>query len=78
MARVDEAPEDRDKLSLRLSQIWECPACGTEQDVDFVAPEGVYDAEDLTDPPEAEHSCEYCSEFFVIEYSGWTVHQDAG
>lgn len=77
MARVDEDPEERDQEPLRLSQIVECAMCETMQEVEFVAPEGVYDLEELTEAPETTHTCVSCGYEAEVTYSGWTVHEEA-
>lgn len=40
MARVDEAPEDRDQAPVLLEALIECPHCGIEFDHGFTAAEG--------------------------------------
>jgi ferredoxin-like protein FixX len=77
MARVDEDPEDRDQEPLRLSQLVDCAMCKTTQEVEFVAPEGVYEAEDLTEAPETTHTCVNCGYEAEVTYAGWTNTQEA-
>lgn len=77
MARVDEAPEDRDQAPLRLSQLVDCPECQTMQEVEFVAPEGVYELDELTEAPETTTRCVNCDVEWVVTYSGWTINEEA-
>lgn len=76
--RKDEAPEDRDKVTLKLSAWLECPVCATEIDHLFDAGPGVYDAEDLIDQPEEDVTCPQCGHTWLATYEGWSSHGDAG
>lgn len=80
MARVDEEPEDRDQTRLRLPALLDCPTshCRTTFEWVFVAPEGVYDSQDLSEPPEDEVECPACHTTWVQEYEGWAFHTEAG
>jgi hypothetical protein len=51
--------------------------CKTTQEVEFVAPEGVYEAEDLTEAPETTHTCVNCGYEAEVTYAGWTNTQEA-
>lgn len=78
MVRQDVAPEDRDQQPLQLSAVLDCPDCGTTFEVIFMAPDGVFDAEDLVDAPTSEVECPSCGECWTAEYPGWCLHEDAG
>jgi hypothetical protein len=78
LARVDEAPEDRDQTPLHLAQIVECPLCETEFEHLFTADDGVFELEDLVDQPEEEVQCPACEGLFIAIYEGWTIHGEAG
>lgn len=78
MARIDEEPDERDQAPLVLSELQDCPECGTTQDVDYVCPEGIYELEDVVEAPSTTTTCVHCAHEWQSEYSGWTVHQDAG
>lgn len=77
MARVDLDPEERDKHPLQLTNLLDCPACGTTFDHVFTAPEGVFDMEDLVDAPQETVTCP-CGHSWEAEYEGWLSHEDAG
>lgn len=77
MARVDEAPEERDQQLLRLSQLEECPTCRTLQQVEFEAQPGVYELEELVEAPETTAECEHCHTEWDVTYSGWTTNEEA-
>lgn len=76
MARADQAPEDRDTV-LVLTALVECPACDLLQEVYFRAPEGVTEAQELTEAPTTQVECEGCSESFSAAWEGWTIHDEA-
>jgi hypothetical protein len=77
MARPDLDPEERDTTPLQVTQIVTCPVCGEEWDHVFTAPDGVFEAEDLTDPIVAAVKCSK-GHVFEVEYTGWLHHEDAG
>jgi len=77
MARVDQDSEERDKQPLRLSQLVDCSLCDTTQEVEFVAPDGVYELDELVEPPETVHTCINCGFQCEVTYSGWTVNDEA-
>jgi hypothetical protein len=78
MGRKDLEPEDRDRDPLTLVSVVECPVCACEFELVFEAPEGVYEVEDLTDPPVSRGPCPACGDDGPWVYDGWTVHEDAG
>lgn len=79
MARVDQAPEDRDKERLTREQTLDCPQCGAMFDEIYEAPPGVYEVEDLDDEmPGKESTCPGCGYVWETEYEGWRAHHDAG
>lgn len=78
MARVDEAPEERDQHPLVLSQLEECPNCAELQEVTFQAAEGTYDLEDLIEVPEGLATCIACDFEWDVSYSGWVSSEEAG
>lgn len=78
MARHDLDPAERDLVPLTVEQVVECPNCHVEFDVVFQCPEGVYEIEDLTDPPEQIIECPGCQVEFTALYEGWVIHEDAG
>lgn len=77
MGRHDLDPEDRDQEPFSVGQIVACPECRIEFDVVFVAPEGVFEAEDLVDAIEMTVTCPM-GHTFVATYEGWVHHEDAG
>lgn len=76
MARQDLTPEDRDQ-PLRLESLVDCVFCGVTFDVLFIAPDGVFDLEDLDEAPTADVCCPSCNEKQIAEYTGWTIHNEA-
>lgn len=78
MARKDEAPEDRDQQPLLLSSLLDCENCEMTFDEVFQAPDGVFEVEDLIDPPSKEVVCPSCGHDWVAEYGGWHEHESAG
>lgn len=80
MARIDVPKEDRDREPLQLSSLLDCPECQTTFEHVFTAPEGIFEREDLIDPPTAQVKCPnpHCGEEWFAEWEGWTSHEDAG
>lgn len=78
MARVDIAPEDRDKEPLRLEGILDCPECECAFDHVFTAADGVFEREDLIDAPTEEVECPACGHVWAATWEGWLSHEDAG
>lgn len=66
-----------EKARVTFSQTVDCPECEEPIDALFVAPEGVWEAQDLEESPTAEITCPACSHTFTEEYSGWTNFDDA-
>lgn len=75
--RYDLDPEDRDKTSLKLPAVLDCPECNVPQDHVFDAGEGVYDMEDLEEAPEELVTCVSCGHTWLASYEGWTIHTEA-
>jgi uncharacterized protein (UPF0212 family) len=78
MAKVDEAPEDRFKETVKVHQITECPECGNEFEAVFDT--GAYDVEMVDDEISDEVTCmnAECGHTWEAEYTGWTHRTDAG
>jgi hypothetical protein len=76
MSRRDLDPEDRDKASLVLSQLHDC-VCGETFEVDFTAPDGVFEAEDMLEPPITSVVCPACGRAQAVSYSGWSVNDES-
>lgn len=76
MARRDLDPDQRDKAPLVFSQLVDCDGCGETQEVDFVAPPGVYDAEDLVGQMETLVVCS-CGAQWKQPYEGWSIHDES-
>lgn len=68
---------DRDSHPLLLPATVDCPECGVLTDIVFRAPDGVFELEDLTDPPVMEVKG-YCGHTYTVQYGGWVAHEDAG
>jgi len=77
MARRDVDPADRDKASLVVEQLVDCPNCGVTQEVFFTAPDGVIEAEDLVEPPTTVVICVGCGIEFEQTYTGWSINDEA-
>lgn len=77
MARQDMERAERDSHPLQLPAIVTCPECSVDTDVVFIAPDGVFDMEDLTEAPQMTIKG-YCGHNFLAEYEGWIAHEDAG
>jgi hypothetical protein len=82
VARIDTPRDERDDIEpLTLTQIVECPECELEFELRFTAPPGVEDIEDIEEPDALKveaHPCPGCGFEADHQYSGWTVHGDAG
>jgi len=76
MARVDLPPDERDSVPLILENLVDCDVCDTTFDVVYVAPDGVFDMEDLTTPPSQEVECPNCGEKWERAWEGYYQHQD--
>ena len=76
MARQDMKPEDRDSRPLELPATVDCPYCSELTDVVFVAPEGVYELEDLIEQPVMKVEG-YCGHSWDARYEGWSIHEEA-
>jgi DNA-directed RNA polymerase subunit RPC12/RpoP len=66
-----------EKQRVTVSQTIECDYCETLIDVLFVAPEGVWEAQDIEEPLTAEVTCPECGRKSTEEYSGWSNYDDA-
>lgn len=77
MAKADRGPEEQDR-PLVLSSFVECPRCELLQEVDFVAPEGVTETQDLVEALSMPVQCPGCSKRFQAIWEGWSAHEDAG
>lgn len=77
MARIDQAPEDRDSELLRINVFLDCPECDLTFDHTFPPQEGVYENEDLIAPPEDDVTCPGCGHEWHAEAEVWFSHDDA-
>lgn len=77
MARRDIDPADRDKASLVVEQLHNCDDCDELFEVFFTAPDGVIEAEDLTEPPETSVKCPKCGLVQDVTYSGWSINDES-
>lgn len=78
MARIDEAPEDRDKGRLQIDRLLDCAECGSTFDHLFTCPPGVTEVEDIIDAPVEEVECPDCGHKWQAECELWLSHEDAG
>lgn len=77
MARRDLDRDERDAAPLVLSQLWDCTKCYATQDVFFTAPDGVFEAEDMLEPPTTTVTCPKCGFTEDAEYTGWSVNDES-
>ena len=77
MTRRDIDPSERDKAPLVLTQLVDCAICKETFEVEFVAPDGVFDAEDIMGDLSTLVTCDGCGSTWMQAYEGWNTHDEA-
>ncbi len=79
MARIDQAPEDRDRTPLTITNVIDCPSCGEMFDHVFsTAGTATWDVEELTELPTETVVCPECGSSWEHTAEAWSFHSDAG
>ena len=78
MARIDQAPEERDTTPLTITNVIDCPECGEMFDhIYSTAGTATWDVEELTDLPVEQVTCPDCGHAWEREAEAWHFHSDA-